>query len=133
MKVLNEVQTDSVGGGLQFVAYADQYEAAPDWLPSAGGGWITSGSYFSSGSGSSGSSSSSGGYGAHMVNPAACKIDVENAAGIGAILGAILGGVIGARGGATTAAGGALVGGFAGAGLGQLYGLQSSPNCQPKK
>jgi hypothetical protein len=126
MRVLNEVQTDSVGGGIQFVAYADQIMAARDWIASAGGGWITSGSYFSSGSSSSGSSSSSGGYGENMVNAAKCKADVESAA----IIGAGIGGAIGAYFGKNVPALG--LGAIVGAGLGGFYGLKTSPNCAPK-
>ena len=131
MRVLDELQTARVGGGIQFVAYADQYEAARDWIDSAGGGWITSGSIASSGSSSAGSSS--GGYGSNLVNPALCKIDVDNAGAIGSILGGLLGVAVGgARGGFLGAAGGGALGGTAGFGLGQLYGSQTSPNCKPK-
>ena len=133
MRALTEVQTDSVGGGLQFVGYTGQSMMTREWIASAGGGRITSGSYFSSGASSSGSSSSSGGYGSNLVNPAACKIEVDNAAGIGTILGALLGGAIGARGGLPGAAAGAALVGGVGHTLGEFYGLKNSPNCQPKK
>jgi SAM-dependent MidA family methyltransferase len=87
----------------------------------AGGGRITSGSYFSSGS-----SSSSGGYGSNLVNPAACKQDVFNATLVGAGIGA----AVGAYFGRSVPAAGlvAVVGG----GLGMFYGMKTSPNCGPK-
>ena len=130
MRALTEVQTDSVGGGLQFVGYTGS-NGWDNFLSEimggmGNGGQITSGSYFSAGPSSSGSSSAGSAYGANVVNPSACNQDVFNAglvgAGIGGAVGAYFGRSVPALGlGATT---GALLGGF--------FGLKTSPNCAPK-
>jgi hypothetical protein len=120
MRVLNEVQTDGVGGGLQFVGYTgsngwDSFYR--DYLVGMGGGRITSGN--------SGSTEPSI-YGGHLVDPVACRNDVLVATAAGAALG-IVGGAIAGKGVGSALAGGAVVGTLAG-----LHAFSTSPNCKPK-
>ena len=125
MRALTEDQTDSVAGGLAFsgiVASNGPDAFFNEYLRGMGNG-----SSFTTNGGNSGP------YGSNLVDPVACKADVERAMAIGGLIGAVAGGALGGRGGGTPGAvGGAILGGAAGAALGGLAGLQTSPNCKPK-
>ena len=122
MRALAEVQTDSVGGGLQFVGYTGS-NGWDNFLSEimggmGNGGQITSGSYFSAGPSSSEPSSSSGGYGSQIVDPRSCLIQASAAAiGAGVAAGYLTKNPVGA---------------IAAAGIGLYAGVKFLPACQPK-